>query len=60
VLFGRFLALLRTFAAFLAGMNRMPWRRFFVSNTAGGVLWAGLWSYAKLAACAAAEEAALA
>jgi membrane protein DedA with SNARE-associated domain len=45
VLFGRFVALLRTCAAFLAGMNRMPWRRFLASNAAGGVLWAGLVSF---------------
>ncbi len=45
VLFGRFIALLRTFAAFLAGMNRMPWRRFLVNNATGGVLWAGLWTF---------------
>jgi membrane protein DedA with SNARE-associated domain len=42
VFFGRFLALLRTCAAFLAGVNRMPWRRFLAFNAAGGVLWAGL------------------
>ena len=23
----------------LAGMNRMPWRRFFVCNAAGGIGW---------------------
>jgi membrane protein DedA with SNARE-associated domain len=45
VFFGRFVALLRTCAAFLAGMNRMPWRRFLASNAAGGVLWAGLVSF---------------
>jgi membrane protein DedA with SNARE-associated domain len=28
VFFGRFVAVLRTFAAFLAGANQMPWRRF--------------------------------
>jgi membrane protein DedA with SNARE-associated domain len=45
VFFGRFIALLRTCAAFLAGMNRMPWRRFLAYNAAGGVLWAGLVSF---------------
>jgi membrane protein DedA with SNARE-associated domain len=45
VFFGRFIALLRTFAAFLAGMNRMPWRRFLAWNAAGGALWAGLVSF---------------
>lgn len=41
---GRFVALLRTTAAFLAGVNHMPWRRFLFFNTAGGVAWAGLWT----------------
>ena len=41
VFFGRFIALLRTLAAFLAGANRMPWERFLVFNVLGGVVWAG-------------------
>ena len=42
VFFGRFVAVLRAFAAFLAGANRMaPWR-FFIFNAAGGVVWAAL------------------
>jgi membrane protein DedA with SNARE-associated domain len=40
VFWGRFVALLRTLAAFLAGANQMEWRRFFVFNVAGGALWA--------------------
>ncbi|MFI5265992.1 MAG: DedA family protein [Chloroflexota bacterium] len=40
VFFGRFVAILRALAALLAGVNRMPWWRFFVANAAGGVLWA--------------------
>lgn len=39
VLVGRFIALLRTLAPFVAGANRMPWRRFAPFNAAGGVLW---------------------
>ena len=42
VFFGRFLAFLRTFAALLAGANRMDWRRFFIMNGAGGTVWASL------------------
>ena len=42
VFFGRFLAFLRTFAALLAGANRMDWRHFFVMNGAGGIAWATL------------------
>jgi membrane protein DedA with SNARE-associated domain len=40
VFFGRFVALLRILAAFLAGVNRMPWRDFVVANAAGAILWA--------------------
>ncbi len=40
VFFGRFFALLRTFSAFLAGVYHMPYRRFFLFNAAGGILWA--------------------
>ncbi|GAC1394963.1 MAG: hypothetical protein NVSMB65_13550 [Chloroflexota bacterium] len=43
VFFGRFVAVLRTWAAFLAGANQMPWRRFLVFNATGGVLWATLY-----------------
>lgn len=42
VFFGRFVALLRTFAALLAGINRMPWPRFFFFNAAGGLLWSSM------------------
>ncbi len=41
VFFGRFVALLRILAAFLAGVNHMPWRSFLIANAAGAVLWAG-------------------
>jgi len=40
VFFGRFVAILRTWAAFLAGINRMPWPIFLLFNAAGGILWA--------------------
>jgi membrane protein DedA with SNARE-associated domain len=49
VFFGRFVAVLRAWAAFLAGVNRMEWPRFLVFNAAGGILWAtiyGLGGYA--------------
>jgi membrane protein DedA with SNARE-associated domain len=39
VFIGRFTAILRTWSAFLAGVNRMPWRTFLIYNAAGGVLW---------------------
>jgi membrane protein DedA with SNARE-associated domain len=40
VFFGRFVALLRAFAALLAGVNRLPPLRFFLFNAAGGIVWA--------------------
>ena len=40
VFFGRFVAVLRTYAAFLAGTNRMSWPRFLIFNAAGGITWA--------------------
>jgi membrane protein DedA with SNARE-associated domain len=40
VFLGRFIALLRAWAAFLAGVNHMPWRTFLFYNAAGGILWA--------------------
>ena len=46
VFFGRFIAVLRTFAALLAGANRMPWHSFLVYNALGGIGWAGGYSLA--------------
>jgi membrane protein DedA with SNARE-associated domain len=40
VFWGRFVSVLRTYAAFLAGTNRMEWGRFLVFNAAGGIVWA--------------------
>jgi membrane protein DedA with SNARE-associated domain len=40
VFWGRFVSVLRTYAAFLAGTNQMPWPRFLVFNAAGAVVWA--------------------
>jgi membrane protein DedA with SNARE-associated domain len=40
VFFGRFVAVLRAFAAFLAGVNHFNWERFFLFNAAGGIVWA--------------------
>jgi membrane protein DedA with SNARE-associated domain len=39
VFFGRWLPVLRFTAALLAGVNEMPWRRFFVFNALGGAGW---------------------
>jgi membrane protein DedA with SNARE-associated domain len=42
VFFGRFIAVLRITAAWMAGISRMPWWRFLLFNAAGGILWATL------------------
>ena len=41
---GRFVAVLRTYAAFLAGTNRMNPLKYQVFNIAGAVAWTGTWS----------------
>ena len=46
VFFGRFISVLRIFAAFLAGVNRMHWRRFLVFNAAGGIIWSTIYGVA--------------
>jgi membrane protein DedA with SNARE-associated domain len=33
---------LRTFAALLAGTNRMPWPHFLFYNAAGGLVWSSI------------------
>jgi membrane protein DedA with SNARE-associated domain len=45
VFIGRFIALLRMLAAFLAGMNRLAPLTFFFFNAAGALLWAHLFGY---------------
>lgn len=43
VFLGRFVTVLRAYAAFLAGTTRMRWRTFLVYNAAGGIAWAALY-----------------
>ncbi len=43
VFFGRFVSVLRTYAAFLAGTNRMHWTRFLIANATGAIVWATLY-----------------
>jgi membrane protein DedA with SNARE-associated domain len=40
VFIGRFVAVLRVTAAWLAGITHMSWWRFFLWNAAGGIAWA--------------------
>jgi membrane protein DedA with SNARE-associated domain len=39
----RFIVLLRTLAALLAGANHMPWGRFMAANITGSITWAALY-----------------
>jgi membrane-associated protein len=40
VFIGRFVAVLRITAAWMAGVSKMPWWRFLLWNAAGGIVWA--------------------
>lgn len=50
VFFGRFVSVLRTYAAFLAGANRMHWRKFLLFNAAGGIIWAAVYTFVAYSA----------
>ena len=45
VFFGRFTAMLRAYAAVLAGVNKLDARRFMVFNALGGVAWAAIMGF---------------
>jgi membrane protein DedA with SNARE-associated domain len=45
VFFGRFVSILRTYSAFLAGVNHMRYRRFLVFNAAGGIVWSAIYAF---------------
>lgn len=45
VFFGRFIVVLRSFAALLAGANRMEWRSFLFYNALGGICWCALYGF---------------
>jgi membrane protein DedA with SNARE-associated domain len=49
VFFGRFVAILRTCVAVLAGANKMPWHRFLVWNALGGIGWTALYGFGAYA-----------
>ena len=42
--FGRFVSILRTYAAFLAGSMRMNYWRFFGWNASGGIIWSAIYA----------------
>ena len=45
VFFGRFTAMLRAYAAVLAGVNKLDARRFMLFNGLGGISWAGIMGF---------------
>jgi membrane protein DedA with SNARE-associated domain len=45
VFFGRFVSILRTYAAFLAGTSRMHYWRFLGFNAAGGIVWSAAYAF---------------
>lgn len=57
VFFGRFVTVLRAWAAFFAGTAQMDGRRFAAANAAGAALWAGVWTTAAYSAGAAVTRA---
>jgi membrane protein DedA with SNARE-associated domain len=57
VFFGRFVSVLRTYAAFLAGASKMAWRKFLPANALGGLAWAGTCTLAAYLAGAALQQA---
>jgi len=57
VFFGRFVSILRTYAAFLAGTSKMLWRKFLPANAAGGILWSAIYTTASYLAGKALQRA---
>ena len=54
VFFGRFVTVLRTYAAFLAGVNSMRWPRFTFFNAVGGLVWSAVIAFGAFGLGAAA------
>lgn len=45
VILARFIPMMRSFAPFIGGIAKMPYRRFFYYNSVSGIIWTGIFTF---------------